>query len=88
MMAGIIFDMSGNWIEQMKCDEIMLADRMSPLQLIYFGSLDSLADPSGEMRFLKSASMIDRYEYLIEKPSFHIIEDPSCADKYGLDPEK
>ena len=59
MMAGIIFDLSGNWIEHMQCDEIMMQDRMSPWQLIYFGSLESLADPDGEMRFLKSVSMID-----------------------------
>ena len=79
MMAGIIFDLSGNWIEHMQCDEIMMQDRMSPWQLIYFGSLESLADPDGEMRFLKSVSMIDRYEFFIEKPSFHVIDDPLCT---------
>ena len=47
MMAGIIFDLSGNWIEAMQCDQIMLPDRMSPFQLIYFGATETLAEPDG-----------------------------------------
>ena len=87
-MAGIVFDMSGNWMEIIQCDDIMGADRYSSMQLIYFGTVESLADPDGEMKFLKTASMIDRYEFFYDKPSFHVNEDPACATKYGLDPSK
>ena len=58
------------------------------MELIYFGSFDSLADPDGDMRHLKSASMIDRYQFLYDKPSFHVVTDPTCATEYGLDPSK
>ena len=58
------------------------------MQLIYFGSVESLADPDGEMKFLKTASMIDRYEFFYDKPTFNVVEDPECATKHGLDPSK
>ena len=66
----------------------MADGRKSFWQVVYFGSTDSLADPDVKMAFLKSASMIDRYEFFREKPTFHVVEDPECAKKYGLDPEK
>ena len=87
-MAGIVFDMTGSWIEVIECDAIMSPDRMAPMQLVYFGQLESLADPDGDMKFLKSASMIDRYEFFYDKPTFHVNTDNECAVKYGLDPAK
>ena len=79
-MAAIIFDMSGNWIEPLMCDDIMAAERKAQMQVVYFGSIESLADgPNGHMAFLKSASMIDRYEFFRDKPTFHVVEDPACA---------
>lgn len=91
-MAAIVFDMSGNWIERIECDEIMKEDEQGRYQvgmeLVYFGSLESLADPDGEMRFLKHASMIDRYEFFAEKPHFYVVPEPECAIKHDLDPEK
>ena len=87
-MAGIVFDMTGSWLEEIKCDEIMSPERFAPMQLVYFGSLESLADPDGDMKFLKSASMIDRYEFFYDKPTFHVNTEPDCAAKYELDPAK
>ena len=55
--------------------------------MVYFGSVENLADPDGNMSFLKTASMIDRYEFFRDKPTFHVVEDPACAVKYDLDPD-
>lgn len=86
-MAAIIFDMTGNWIEPLMCEDILAPERKAIMQIVYFGSVENLADPDGKMSFLKTASMIDRYEFFRDKPTFHVVEDPACAVKYELDPD-
>ena len=58
------------------------------MEIVYFGSLDSLDEPDGDLMFLKSASMIDRYEFFQDRPAFYVNNDPACAAEYDLDLEK
>lgn len=98
IMMDAVWELTGNWIPEVTCDDIMSPDWIGGntlWDLVYFGSKASLEkeieSKPGRLQYqeLILASMVDRYEYHDEShTAFHINNDPECAKKLNLDVTK
>ena len=86
-MAEVVKELTGDWFEEIKCDEIQSDERIFYDEVVYFGDA---ADLKGEEygALLESMSMVDRYQYDHHRVGFYYNADPACREETDLDPEK
>ncbi len=85
--AEVIRELTGDWFEEIKCEDIQADERVFYDEVVYFGDAEDLtSEEYGGM--LQSMSMVDRYQYDQHRVGFYYNTDPKCREENELDPEK
>lgn len=72
--AKIVNELTGNWVAEIKCEEVQGEGRHYYDELVYFGAKADLLE-GGSMDFLNTVSMIDRYTHDEQPMGFFVNDD-------------
>ena len=86
-MAEMVKELTGDWFEEIKCDDIQSDDRIFYDEVIYFGDAEDLKSEEYGAA-LESMSMVDRYQYDHHRVGFYYNADPECREISQLDKDK
>lgn len=81
-------ELSGDWFEEIPCDEIQADSRFFYDELVYFGDAEKDILWDNDLYYLLYASLYDRYTFDQHKVGFYYNKDPECAKAHELDPTK
>lgn len=87
LFASIVRELSGEWITEIKCDDIQKDGRRFFDEVIYFGPKKDL-DKDGQAELINDLALIDTYRFQDSRVSFHYNEDRKCRSEFNLDPKK
>ena len=94
IFAGIVRELSGDWVTEIKCDRIQHPERMVDKEngsfyneVVYFGDPKELED-GGRVEALRKLSQVDRYNFDEERVAFYYNKDPECRKQRELQEDK
>lgn len=81
-------ELSGDWFEEIPCEEIQADSRFFYDELVYFGDAVNDIFWDNELAYLLHASVYDRYTFDQHRLGFYYNSDPECAKQHELDPDQ
>ena len=87
IMAEIVRELTGDWVNTIECSEIQGANRWYFDEAVYFGKKEDLED-GGIADFFSKASMVDRFNFDEQRVGFFYTEDAECRRLRDLDVDK
>lgn len=87
IFAEKVRKLTGDWLKEVQCDKLF--DKLKELYdiVVYYGPKEDF-QAGGDMEFLNSLSMHDRYSFDQQGVEFFYIEDPECKKKHNMKEDK
>ena len=85
--VGMLRELTGDWVEEIACEDIQRDERYTYDEVVYFGDADDLGE-SGKANLVSTLSMVDRYSYDQSRAGFFYNSDPACRKEHDLDEDK
>ena len=79
----MIRGLTGDWVEEIACEDIQNDVRKTYDEVVYFGDAADLSE-TGKAKSISTVSMVDKYTYDESRVGFYYNNDPECHKQHQL----
>lgn len=83
LFANILKELTGDFVTEIKCEDIHKKKRHFYDEVIYFGPKEDF-EKNGTAELLPEFSLIDRYSFTDSRVGFYYNNDEACKKEYNL----
>ena len=88
VIALLMKELSGDWVEEIACEDIQKKERYNYDEVVYLGAAKDIFESGGKATNLNEVSMIDMYYSNDQMIGYFYNTDPECRKTLGYEEDK